>query len=397
VGAKIMTVDLEALISNNPTNLWLEIPESQQNKIWQGSQAFSTDNRRWMAYLNSLSLKVFLPWLQEEYARDGKVFPSSAALPSIWEVTNGTGISFNGQKMVLIPTEALDLSELRVPQEWVDIPNWSADYYVAVQVNVESGYIRIWGYTSQAHLKNMGTYDASDRAYCLDTEHLISNLSVLWISRQVCPEEVTKNETVALPELSTTQAENLLNRLGNPELINPRQAIPFTMWGALISHGGWRQRLYEQRQGMQKQWSIRQWMQTGVSEFAQQFGWGSIDLQPNLEGARGSTEPPQETTLIRKISISGNKYELLVKPKGKIENRIWRFELRRATLGEMIPVGVKLMILTEDLQPFDGNQAQAKTPVERIYVDVALSEDEEGLVWKTQPISDDFEYETLYL
>ncbi len=222
-------------------------------------------------------------------------------------------------------------------------------------------------------------------------------MSVLWISRQVCPEEVTKNETVALPELSTTQAENLLNRLGNPELINPRQAIPFTMWGALISHGGWRQRLYEQRQGMQKQWSIRQWMQTGVSEFAQQFGWGSIDLQPNLEGARGSTEPPQETTLIRKISISGNKYELLVKPKGKIENRIWRFELRRATLGEMIPVGVKLMILTEDLQPFDGNQAQAKTPVERIYVDVALSEDEEGLVWKTQPISDDFEYETLYL
>ena len=390
-----MTVDLEALISNNPTNLWLEIPESEQTKIWSASQTFSTDNRRWMAYLNRLTLKAFLPWLQEEYAPDAKVFPNSGTLPSIWEVTNGTAITFNDKKLVLIPTEAIDLSELRVPQEWMDIPSWSADYYVGVQVNLEEGYIRIWGYTSGVNLKNMGTYDAGDRAYCLDKEHLISNLSILWISRQLCPEEATKNETVPLPELSTTQASNLLNRLGNPELINPRQAIPFTMWGALLENGGWRQRLYEQRQGIEKQWSIRQWMETGVSAFAQQFGWASVDLQPSLEGARGTTTPSQVPTLIRKISISDCEYELLVQPKGRIENRIWRFQLRRAIAGEMIPPGVKLILLTEDLQPFDGNQTQAKTAVERIYVDVALGEDE-GLVWKTEPTSDDFEYETLY-
>ena len=63
----------------------------------------------------------------------------------------------------------------------------------------------------------------------------------------------------------------------------------------------------------------------------------------------------------------------------------------------MIPVGVKLMLLTEDLQPFDGNSAKAKKPVERLYVDIALGEEEEGLVWKTEPISDDYEYEVLYL
>lgn len=392
-----MTVDLEMLSLNNPTNLWLEIPESQQTKIWSQSQAFSTDNRRWMAYLNRLTVKAFLPWLQEEYVRDAAIFPNSASLPSIWEVTNGTCISFNGKKLVLIPTESLDLSELRVPQEWVDIPNWSADYYAAVQVNVESGYIRVWGYTSQTHLKNMGTYDASDRTYCLDEEHLISNLSVLWIARQVCPEEVTKNETVPLTELSTTQVENLLARLGNPRVINLRQAIPFTMWGALLEHGGWRQRLYQKRQGMQKQWSIQQWMETGVSEAARQFGWGSINLQSSFEGARGTAAPSQKTTLIRKITISGDAYDLLVHPKGKIQDRIWRFELRRATVGELIPVGVKLMLLTEDLQPFDGNQAKAKKPVERLYVDVALGDAEEGLVWKTQPTSDGYDYETLYL
>jgi hypothetical protein len=391
-----MTIDLETLTLNNPTNLWLEIPEEQQTKIWEQSQAFSTDNRRWMAYLNRLSLKAFLTWLKEEHSPNAKVFPNAATLPSIWEATNGTGISFNDKKIVLIPSEALDVSELRVPQEWVDIPKWSADYYAAVQVNIESGYIRIWGYTSQVNLKNKATYDANDKAYCIDKEDLISNLSILWISRQLCPEEITKNETVPLAELSTTQAENLITRLGNPQLINPRQEIPFSLWGALLEHGAWRQGLYEKRQGMQAQWSIRQWMQNGVSEFAQNFGWASV-VQQSLEGARGTAAPAQIPTLIKKITISGSEYELSVKAKGEIRNRTWRFELRRATVGEMIPTGVKLMLLTEDLQPFDGNQAKAKKPVERLYVDVALGEDEEGLVWKTEPISDDYEYEVLYL
>lgn len=392
-----MTIDLEMLSLNNPTNLWLEIPENQQTNIWEKSQAFSTDNRRWMAYLNNLSLKTFLPWFKEEYAQNAKVFPNSATLPSIWEVTNGTGISFNGKKLVLIPSEALDISELRVPQEWVDIPNWTADYYLAVQVNIEESYIRVWGYTSQANLKNKGTYDANEKAYCLDKQHLISNLSILSIAAQLCPEEITKTETVPLTELSTTQADNLINRLGNSQLINPRQEIPFTMWGALLENGAWRQGLYEQRQGMSRQWSIRQWMQNGVSQAARQFGWAAIDLTPSFEGSRGTAAPAQLPTLIKKITISGSEYELLVKPKGAIENRTWRFELRPATVGEMIPIGVKLMLLTEDLQPFDGNQAQAKTPVKRIYVDIALGEDEEGLVWKTEPVSDDYDYEALYL
>ncbi|MEM6753124.1 MAG: DUF1822 family protein, partial [Cyanobacteria bacterium P01_C01_bin.38] len=362
---------------------------------WEQSQAFSTDNRRWMAYLNRLSLKTFLPWLQEEYAADAKVFPNSATLPSIWENTNGTGITFNGKKLVLIPTEALDISELRVPKEWVDIPKWSADYYAAVQVNVESGYIRVWGYTSQVNLKNKATYDLNEKAYCIDKEDLISNLSILWISRQLCPEEITKNETVPIAELPKIQAENLITRLGNPQLINPRQQVDFSLWGALLEHGAWRQALYEKRQGMQRQWAIRQWMQNGVSELAQTFGWGSVDLQLNLEGARGAAQ--QTPTLIKRITISGLEYNLSVQPKGNIRNRTWRFELRRAIASEMIPAGVKLMLLTEDLQPFDGNQAQAKKPVERLYVDVALGEEEEGLAWKTEPISDDYEYEVLYL
>lgn len=385
-----------ALTLTNPTHLWLEIPESEQSKIWQQSQGFSTSNRRWIAYLNSLSLHTFLPWLRDEYAPDATPFPNLAALPSVWEVVNGVGILMGTKRLVLIPTEAVDLSELRVPQEWVDIPQWTADYYVAVQVNLEEGCIRVWGYTTQALLKSMGSYDASDRTYCLDGEDLISNLNILWVANQICPQEVTREETTPLTELEIAHVENLLQRLGNPEIILPRLEVPFPIWGAILEHGGWRQRLYERRLGQEEQWSISQWLQNGVSDFAQKFGWGSVELQPSFAGARGSEQTSTLPTLVRKVTIDQIEYELRVQPKGNIEARVWRFELRNATRGEMIKTGVKLRLLTEDLQPFDGNQVQAKTPVERLYIEVALGNAREGLVWETEPTPENFDREILF-
>jgi hypothetical protein len=391
-----MTLEPVALTLTNTTDMWLEISEAEKTKIWEQSQGFSSASRRWNAYINRLSLNTVLPWLREEYAKDATVYPALKALPSIWEVVNGAGISLGTTRIALIPSEALDLSELRVPQEWVDIPNWSADYYLAVQVNLEEGYIRIWGCTTHAQLKTMGSYDASDRAYCLNGENLISNLNILWMAREICPEEVTHLETAPLPELSATQAENLLQRLGNPRLILPRLAVPFQTWGALLEHGGWRQRLYEQRQGAQQQWSIRQWVQSGVSDFAQKFGWGSVELQPTLAGARGSEPESATPTLVRKLTIAQQPYELRLQPKGSIEDSIWRFELRNGNRGELIPSGFKLKLLTEDLQPFEGNQAQATNPVNRLYVEVALGDAGEGLVWQVEPTPEDYECEILY-
>ncbi|WGV24588.1 DUF1822 family protein [Halotia branconii] len=390
-------IDLDGLALRNSTHLWLEISETEQRKIWDQSPAFSTDNRRWTAYLNRLSLDTFLPWLQAEYTPEAIPFPRLAALPSVWEVVNGVGISFKTKRMVLIPSETIDLSELRVPQEWVDIPSWTADYYLAVQVNLEEGCIRIWGYTTHALLKSMGSYDASDRAYCLDGEHLISDLDILWMANQICAEEPTRfAQTAPLPELAIAQVQNLLQRLGNPALVLPRLAVPFTTWGKLLEHGGWRERLYEQRQGQQQKWSVRQWLQTGVSDFAQTFGWHNIELEPNFSGAKGLEPTTALPTLVRTLTIAGQEYELQVKAKNSLTDRVWRFELQNAIRGEMIAQGTKLRLLTENLQPFDGNQVQADTPVKRLYIEVALGDIEEGLVWEIEPTPEDFEHEILF-
>ncbi|WP_017654189.1 DUF1822 family protein [Fortiea contorta] len=394
-------INLGTFTLNNPTHLWLEISETAQTRIWQQSQAFSSDNRRWVAYLNRLSLDTFLPWLQAEHVIDATPFPNLASLPSVWEVVNGVGISLGNKRLVLIPSEAADLGELRVPQEWVDIPSWVADYYLAVQVNLEEGCIRVWGYTTHALLKSMGSYDQSDRAYCLDGEDLISHLNILWMASQICPEEATQaGETPPLPQLQLTEAQNLLQRLGNPKVILARFAVPFPTWGALLEHGGWRQRLYEQRQGQPQKWSMNQWLQNGVSDFAQTFGWGRIELQANFAGARGFRDAESTyalPTLVRRLTIAGQEYELQVKPQGNLQERVWRFELRHVSGSAVIPVGTKLTLLTEDLQPFDGNQVQATTVVDKLYIEVALGDEEEGLVWEIEPTPQDFQREILFL
>lgn len=388
-----MTFNPDSLTLDNAIHLWLEIPEAELERSWQ-HQPFSTPNRRWIAYLNRLSLNTFLPWLSEEHGANAKPYPKQAALPSIWEAVNGTAISFGNTKMVLIPTEALDIDEFRVPQEWVDIPNWVADYYIAVQVNLEERCIRIWGYTTHAQLKNQASYDAFDKAYCLDSEKLISNLSILWLSQQLCLDVNTRASVAPLPELPLAQAQNLIQRLGNPNVIIPRTQIPFTTWGALLQHGGWRQRLYEQRQG-QQQWSVGEWLQNGVSDFAQRFGWATVDTQA-YAGARGSDVIETLPTIARRLTINSQQCELRVLPQGNITSRIWRFELR-AERSELLPTGVKLRLLTEDLQPFEGNEVEVRNTSESIYLEVALGEAPEGLVWEIEPTPDNFELEILYL
>jgi hypothetical protein len=99
--------------------------------------------------------------------------------------------------------------------------------------------------------------------------------------------------------------------------------------------------------------------------------------------------------------IAGQPYDLRVIPEPDPAQQVWRFELRRSPVGSeatsedrLIPRGVKLRLLTEDLQPFDHNEATATTAVERLYVVVAL-EPGEGLVWEVEPEPEQYQREIL--
>jgi hypothetical protein len=367
--------------------LYLEITQSPEEQ----KQLYSTDGAAQRGWINQKCLQAFLPWFKEEIAPTARVYPNSAALPSFWEVVNGTAITFDRDRLVLIPTLAMDDDELRVPQEWVDIPEWVADYYVAVQVNPDDGWMKIFGYTTHQILKTKGVYDAGDRTYSLENEDLIPDINVLWVTRQLHEPEALRAEIAPLDSIAKTQAENLLERLGDRDVKFPRLAVPFSLWGALLAHSGWRKKLYELRQGLVIQWSIPQWLQTGVTNLAQQWGWEKREFAIASGGMR-SAEP--FLGLSRQIIVAKHRYELRVFPKSASENYVWRFELQSTTPGGQIPVGFKLRLLTEDLQAFENNEDTATTPVDMLYLEVIL-ERGEGLVWEIEPTPEDYDREIL--
>ena len=189
----------------NPTQLVLELNETTINQAWSDSQNAANDQSRWQNYLNQLALNTFLPWLQTEEDSSAQAGFDLATHADIWEVVNGTAINLQDAKLVLIPTEAEDSSELRVSQEWIDIPEWSADYYLAVQVNIDAGYIRVWGYATHQQLKTKANFSHNDRSYTLTDDELISDIDVLWVARELCPEEVTQAEVEPVTAIAATQ------------------------------------------------------------------------------------------------------------------------------------------------------------------------------------------------
>lgn len=371
-------------------DLVLEVVQTSPNL----EHNYSTPGANQRAWVNQICLTAFLAWLQAEITPQARVHPHTAALSSIWEVVNGTAISFDNSRLVLIPTLAMDADELRVPQEWVDIPEWVADYYLAVQLNSDAGWLRVFGYTTHQQLKTLGIYEASDRTYSLASDQLISDLNVLWVTRQLSPEAITRAPVTPLPSLPQTQADNLLQRLSHADIKFTRLEVPFLLWGALINHGGWRQRLYELRQGIVQPVSIREWLQTGVSNFAQQLGWERRQFLALSSGMRSGESSVSLLGLSRRILVSGNTYELRVISQGNPDENLWRFELRPTNPDELIPVGFQLRLLTEDLQPFPHNEDIATTPIEELSVEVML-ETGEGLVWEVTPLPIDYEREIL--
>lgn len=381
----IMTSDLALFDST-----YLEIDAAIQSRCWQ--QSLGAAPNRWQTYLHLICLETVLPWLREDHNLRSIPALKLPSLQSIWAVVAGTPIQVGLQKLVLIPTESIDLDELRVPQEWVDIPNWIADYYVAVQINLDEGWVRLGGFTKHLQLKGQGQYDWRDRTYSLHDTDLTPDLNVLWLTQQFNPQEVTQAEVNPLPALSKAQADQLIQRLGNSDIVTPRLSIPFEQWSSLIAHGGWRQRLAAQRCGITEQLSVGQWLQTGMTDLAQQMGWQSITLQPQLSTARGDQPSTPLAAISRQLQIEGQPYELNI--YAVETDSAWRFELRPVTPGAMIPTGFVLRLLTEELASFEGNEDQASEPVDRLYIDVAL-ESGESLVWTVEPRPDQYDQELL--
>jgi len=264
------------------TELWLEILPEQESNSWQSSQNYANVHSRWRAYLNQLALDAFLSYLETEKNFKFSVWPSKQTSAKFWELFNGSAITLGNKRIVLIPTEIFDDEELRIPQEWVDIAELAADYYLAVQVIPDQQSLRIWSYTSHLNLKQKANYDFRDRSYCLPAKDLIKNINVFWVSYELCRQEISQEVIQPVPEIMVNQAENLVQRLGSKEVIEPRLEIPFLTWAALLKQEQWRTQLCDLRLGIEPNNSVHlsRWLENvfeaGWQTFEEIFPHGSL-------------------------------------------------------------------------------------------------------------------------
>ncbi len=236
-----------ALTTLYPDQVCLEVSPLELEQTGSSQQEYSYDVARWTAFKNRLTLDAFLAWLKAESGveEQPEVWPSRDDLSSIWEVVNGTAIQLGKTRIVLIPNEGMDTNEYEVQAEWVDIKSWAADYYLAVQVNPDDCWLRIWGYATHKKLKQSGQYNSRRRTYSLKREELIEDLNVMWVARELGSDR--RAAIKPLPTLSPAQAEKLLQQLSQKTPYSPRLEVPFAVWGSLLASDEWRQALYNRR------------------------------------------------------------------------------------------------------------------------------------------------------
>ncbi|MEO1389247.1 MAG: DUF1822 family protein [Cyanobacteria bacterium J06634_6] len=372
--------------------VYLDIDPAVGDRAWQRSQRLSNAASRWRAYINELAMRSLISWLQSS-EDTGAVRPTmrDALWPTVWEWVTGSVLNVDGLRWVVIPTEAIDDDELRVPQEWVDIPNWAGDYYVLAQVNADDGWVKIAGLATHAMVKGQGEY-GRDRNYSLSSDDLLTDINVVEIAEVMAPEVDRRVAIAPVPELPLAQANQLMQRLSDSGQLNPRLAVGFGPWSALLAHGGWRTEMTHQRQGNPPSFSVSQWLQEGLSDLVQQLGWQTVSLQLATVGARGDENETPPTAFSKALTINSEAYSLQISEIVDQALNAWRFELRK--VNGVVPEGVTLRLLTEDLQSFANNEVTAAEPVESLYVDVALSPGE-GIVWATEPEADAYESEIL--
>jgi hypothetical protein len=256
----------------NSDDLWLEFTTEEQDNAWRIAEGCSPGSARYQAYLNALAGNCFLKWLKAVYptAQNIRFDLSHDQLLTMWEFVNGTGININYIRLILIPQESEDLGELIIPQEWVDLPRFTGNYYLPVQVNIDDQWLRFWGFISYDELKENAIYDSILSEYSLEQEYLESDLNLLFLLEKYCQVNSALQHQ-NLVSLSSQDKQKLLEKIEQVDSYNTRLKLPFNEWGVLVSDDGCRGYLYQKNQPLNLSvWFLHNFQQ------AYQKGWQNL-------------------------------------------------------------------------------------------------------------------------
>jgi hypothetical protein len=240
-----MMLTIETLSEIYPEHSWIDLSEigELESKL-SAEKLQDRDYHLSRVDLNQLCMVAVKKWLSEVFELELKsVFPCTFGgkenLEFISGLVNGFALQVGKTRLVFIPSQSIDLTEIEIPQEWVDLLNWAGDYYVPIQVDVEGKYLHLWTFISHYDLKNNGEFDPVFRNYEIADDAGSKSLDVLFTACELhALGELTpkRAEISPVPTLAATDANELIKQLQQHRSgFSPRLEFSFSLWGAILN------------------------------------------------------------------------------------------------------------------------------------------------------------------
>jgi hypothetical protein len=197
-----------------------------------------------VASTNNLCQTAVIQHLQSSLGLDVcTAYPSNIKSAQINLLVNGFALSIAGVRVVLIPSEDIDNSSFELPQEWIDLSNWVADYYVPIQIDEDDQCLHLWGFITHHQVKESGRFDRIFRTYTVNSQDLNDDLDNLWLRCELQTSgEMASNQIKHLftPQLSYQVAQDIINLfLQHQSIFSPRLEFSFEQWGGILNQPEW--------------------------------------------------------------------------------------------------------------------------------------------------------------
>ncbi len=231
-----------------PEHRLIHFSIEDKEKARPNSGDYSYERATRDAWLNRIVSNLFqdflVSFLQEIGSTEKVEIWQEKNLPAIWEFVNGTALTLGDKRIVIIPKDNWNTKDFIVPAEWIKISEWRGDYYVAIQVNLDEMWIRIWGYTTYEQIQ-AGRYDSRMRNYRLTSDELNSDIYEMLEAR--LEESVVSRDKVSLSVLNPAEASTMMKESENPSSFSPRYKFDINQWCAFIADRKRRNKLYQKR------------------------------------------------------------------------------------------------------------------------------------------------------
>lgn len=287
-----ITLTIDDLSLLYPDQVFLEFDTTIKERVWQEiqRQSYPTDAARQNAYLNQLLVRSFLGYLNTDVLPDfdqgipslPTIWPAFSERPTVWSWVSGSAIDIGPSRLVLIPTEDIHGDDVRIPREWVELPEWMGNFYLAAQVDIARGWIQVLGYATHAQVLQQSRYAEVDETYRLSTDQLTDNLAALWMTYELCQNPRLTVSTMSMDRamVATTNArtsyEQRVSQLALTSFTLQRLALPFWDWAKVVGTADGRRLLHAHLMNVSstqaQPHNLRRWLQNSFDA-----GWHALD------------------------------------------------------------------------------------------------------------------------